>query len=67
MTENKERHCTFGVRHVAHLAVNLSNKVEESTLKTTTRSIQLRGKRSQACQSIIQPPALTSSSMASSS
>ncbi len=52
---------------VTHRPVSRSYSVAESTRSTTTRSIQLRGNRSQACQSMMHPPALTSSSMASRS
>lgn len=52
---------------LSYLALRRSYKVVESTRSTTTRSIQLRGNKSQACQSIIHPPSLTSSSMTSSS
>ena len=48
-----------------YLAVSRSYSMVESVRRTTTRSIQLLGNRSQACQSIIQPPCLTSSSIES--
>jgi len=55
------------VRKPTHLAVRRSYSVAVSTRSTTTRSIQLLGNRSHACQSIMQPPCLASCSMASSS
>jgi hypothetical protein len=48
------------------LAFSLSYNCVESTRRTTTRSIQLLGKRSHACQSMMYPPCLTSSSIVSS-
>ena len=50
-----------------YLAANRSYNVVESTRSTTTRSIHLAGKRSHACQSMMQPPARASGSMASRS
>ena len=54
-------------KKVTYRADNRSYRVVESTRSTTTRSIQLSGNRSHACQSMIQPPTFASSSMASSS